>query len=493
MTGRMERIIVCALTLVAGSLAAEPALSQSDREAPFYELVTYEPPADLKLEISGMAMMPDGRLAVALRKGEIWLIENPTDPGRATYRQFATGLHEPLGLAYRQGVFYTVQRTELTSIRDFDQDDVADEYLTVAKGWGVSGSYHEYAYGPVFDPAGNAWITLNCAIGKGPNPADNAWRGWSMKVSPEGRMTPVSGGFRSPSGIGINLAGDLFATDQQGNWFPTCPLLHVQEGAFHGHGDALKFCDLPGATFKIDGKLPENLTVVQAAKKIAPYKLPAVWFPYRKVGMSATDILCDTTEGKFGPFAGQLFVGEFTMSFVSRVFLEKVKGQYQGACFRFREGLQCAALRMAWGPDGSMFVGQSNRGWNSLGTRAYGMQRLVWSGKTPFEIKSMEALTDGFRLTFTQALDRDRAGRPESYAFASYTYPYHSKYGGEEIDVKKPPVKSATVAEDGLSVILKMGSLRAGYVHELDATRLLSRSGDTLLHPEAYYTLNQLP
>ena len=170
MTGRMERIIVCALTLVAGSIAAEPALSQSDREAPFYELVTYEPPADLKLEISGMAMMPDGRLAVALRKGEIWLIENPTDPGRATYRQFATGLHEPLGLAYRQGVFYTVQRTEMTSIRDFDQDDVADEYLTVAKGWGVSGSYHEYAYGPVFDPAGNAWITLKLCHRQGTQP-----------------------------------------------------------------------------------------------------------------------------------------------------------------------------------------------------------------------------------------------------------------------------------------------------------------------------------
>ena len=92
--------------------------------------------------------------------------------------------------------------------------------------------------------------------------------------------------------------------------------------------------------------LPKNLTVAEAAKLIPAYQLPAVWFPYRKMGMSTTDILADSTKGKFGPFAGQLFCGEFTMSFVSRVFLEKVGGEYQGACFRFRDRLRRAAVAM---------------------------------------------------------------------------------------------------------------------------------------------------
>lgn len=496
MIGSLQRTCVAALTLASSLAVVGDPPTQAEREAPYYRVVTYDAPKDLKLEISGMAMMPDGRMAVAIRKGEIWLIENPGDPAKARYKQFATGLHEPLGLAYRQGMFYTVQRTELTRIRDFDADDVADEYLTVAKGWGVTGGYHEYAYGPQFDLEGNAWITLNCSIGRSrdfPRPEDNAWRGWSFKVTPDGEMKPVSGGFRSPCGIGMNLAGDIFATDQQGNWFPTCPLVHVREGAFHGHGDSLKFCDLPGATFKIDGKLPEDLTVAEAAKRIGPYQLPAVWFPYRKVGMSATDILCDTTKGKFGPFAGQLFVGEFTMSFVSRVFLEKVKGQYQGACFRFREGLQSAALRMEWGRDGSMFVGQSNRGWNSLGTRSYGLQRIVWTGETPFEIQTMEARPDGFRLTFTQPVKAATARDPKSYAFTSYTYPYHSKYGGDELDVKTLAIKSVQVTDDGKSVVLQVAGLREGYVHELDASALRSRTDDPLLHAQAYYTLNRLP
>jgi hypothetical protein len=479
--------------LVATGLISLQAGDQAAREAEFYELQTYDFPEDLKLEISGMARLPNGDLAIALRKGEIWTINNAYDPQKARYKPFATGLHEPLGLAYRDGSLYTVQRTELTRIADRNKDGTADEYMTVAKGWGLTGSYHEYAYGPQFDDDGNAWITLNCNIGKGPNMSDNKFRGWSFMVTPEGQMSPMSGGFRSPSGIGMNLAGDIFATDQQGNWFPTCPLVHVKKGAFHGHADSLKFTDLPGATFKIDSKIPSGLTVAQAAKKIRPYQLPAVWFPYRKVGMSSTDVLCDTTKGGFGPFPGQLFVGEFTMSFVSRVFLEKVKGQYQGACFRFREGLQCAALRMEWGKDGSMFVGQSNRGWNSLGTRSYGLQRIVWNKKMPFEIKTMEARNDGFRLTFTKPIDVGVAKNPKNYSFISYTYDYHSKYGSEEVDTKTLKVTSAIPAKDGLSVDLRVEGLREGYVHELDVTKLKDKDGKPLLHAQAYYTLNRIP
>ena len=46
------------------------------------------------------------------------------------------------------------------------------------------------------------------------------------------------------------------------------------------------------------------------------------------------DVVLDNTGGKFGPFARQLFIGEFRLS-ENRVFLEKVGGEYQGACFGF--------------------------------------------------------------------------------------------------------------------------------------------------------------
>lgn len=111
-----------------------------------------------------------------------------------------------------------MQRSELTRIRDTDADGVADEYLTVAKGWGVTGHYHGYAYGPKLDQEGNMWLTLNIGLGlKGDQlqrtihePTlglrQGKWRGWGMKVTPEGRLIPVCAGMRSPSGLGGNRA-----------------------------------------------------------------------------------------------------------------------------------------------------------------------------------------------------------------------------------------------------------------------------------------------
>ena len=478
----MKKLVTITLLGVVGATATE-----ND----YYRLTTVPFPKELKLEVSGMAALAGDRMAIAIRKGEIWIAEK-LSTGKPIYKKFASGLHEPLGLALHKGDLYTVQRTELTRLRDTDGDGRADEYLTHAKGWGVTGNYHEYAYGPAVDKTGNMWVALNCSIGKGSNP-NNQWRGWSLRVKPDGSWSPMSGGFRSPSGIGTNLAGDVFATDQQGNWYATCPLMHVKRGAFHGHADALQFTKLPAATFQVKQPLPKNLTVAEAAKRIPAYQLPAVWFPYRKMGMSTTDILADSTKGKFGPFAGQIFCGEFTMSFVSRVFLEKVDGEYQGACFRFREGLDCAALRLQWGADGSMYIGQSNRGWNSLGTKSYGLQRLQWTGKVPFEIKEMSAQRDGFRLVFTQSVDASTVINPKSYTVTSYTYPYQSKYGGEPMDVKTHTVKVAGLDTTSRSVQLTIDEMRPGYVYELQASGIRNTRGQPLLHSAAYYTLNRVP
>src|SRR5690606_8484052 len=113
------------------------------------------------------------------------------------------------------------------------------------------------------------------------------------------------------------------------------------------------------------------------------------WLPYPKLGQSATGIACDLSGGQFGPFEGQLFIGEFTLSRITRVFLEKVDGEYQGAAFRFIDGLQSGPVRLEFLPDGSLLCGETNRGWNSAGTRSFGLERIRWTGHVPFEIRTM--------------------------------------------------------------------------------------------------------
>lgn len=464
-------------------------------------------PDGLALEVSGLAVVDDHRLAVAVRKGEVWILDGVYDepPKNVTYKKFASALHEPLGLLRHDDSFYTVQRSELTRLRDMNADDVADEYLTVAKGWGTTGNYHEYAYGPELDGDGNLWLTLNIGMGiKGDQKSrlvndpvlkvsQAPWRGWGMKVTPSGELVPVCAGMRSPCGLGANRAGDMFYTDQQGNWVATNSLHHMRTGAFFHHAEALASMRLPGSPIRGVKSVPSGLPLPEALKRFPQLKPPAVWFPYKKVGQSATDIMLDDSGGKFGPFDGQLFVGEFTLSSISRVYLEKVGDEYQGACFPFREGFASAVLRMEQGVDGSVFVGLSNRGWSSLGTAAYGLQRLVWTGKMPFEIKEMRAKSDGFELVFTKPVDPVTAGDVKSYAMSSHTYTYHSTYGSDEILKKAPAIEDAIVADDNLSVRLQVSGLREFFVHELEAFGVKSAKGDSLLHPRAYYTLNRIP
>lgn len=487
-----------ATTFWAVFLATTVAVWGSDS----YTVTPYQIPEGIKLEASGMAVMPDGKLAVSVRKGEVWMLDHPeADPanGEAVgYHRFASGLHEPLGISYHDGALYTVQRTELTKLQDTDGDSVADVYETVAKGWGVSGNYHEYAYGPVRDREGNFWITLNSSMGTavkmaGHRATDKPWRGWAMAVTPSGKLEPMAAGLRSPCGIGANAEGDVFCTDQQGNWWSTNPLVHLRKGVFFGHADSLPDTKRPESPVADPGTLPQEITVVEASKQIKGFALPAVWFPYVKAGQSPTGFACDLSGGKFGPFKNQLFVGEFVLSGVNRVFLEKVQGEYQGAVFKFIDGLQGAALSLAFLPDGSLLVGESNRGWNSQGTRSFGLERIRWNGKPLFEIEKMEAQPDGFLLTFTQPVDEATATKIANYPMTSYTYLYHQKYGGDEIDTKPVQVTQAIVEDKGGKVRLVCSGLREGYVHELHIDGLKSASGKSLEHAEAYYTLNQLP
>lgn len=226
------------------------------------------------------------------------------------------------------------------------------------------------------------------------------------------------------------------------------------------------------------------------AKNISSMKPPTVWFPHTIMGISTSDIMTDTTQGGFGPFAGQMFVGDQGHSKVMRVFLEKINGEYQGACFPFREGFSSGILRMRWGPDDNMYVGMTSRGWASTGKEPYGLQRLIWTGKTPFEIKAIRAVANGFELEFTQPVDQAVASQIATYPVSSFIYSYHRSYGSPIINQRECGVHNAEVSADGTKVRLHLDGLREGYIHQIIVDGLKSASGQSLLHDVGYYTLN---
>ena len=470
--------------------------TRTNAEALSYRVLTMPLQEGMSMEVGGLLQLSDGRMMAGTRRGEIFIVENAfSDPPAPVFKQYAFGLGQPLGLLELDGWIYTAQRGELTRMRDTDGDDRADVFETVTDAWETSGDYHEYVFGPRRTPDGKLWVTLNIPFGNQPY-GFAPWRGWAARIDPAtGDTEFVAAGLRSPAGVEVSPWGDVFYTDNQGEWNNASKLSLIDVGDFHGHPHGMASTHRPESQVEPppEGQ-PEGGTYMKDLHQHIPnYRMPSVWFPYVKMGQSPSGLRWDTTGGKFGPFEGQLFVGDQHHAMVMRVFLEKVDGHWQGAAFNFRRGLDSGVIRLAFADDGSLFAGMSDRGWGGVGPEPHGLQRIVWTGAVPFEVHEMRARPDGFELTFTKPVDPESAGDPASYRMQSYTYRLSENYGGPEEDKLEMAIQSARVADDRNSVHLTVEPLRAGYVHELHLDGVRGGDGHALLHPEAYYTLVNIP
>ncbi|MEZ4852471.1 MAG: auracyanin family protein, partial [Bacteroidia bacterium] len=462
------------------------------KESDYYRIETLPIPSNAFLEVGGLTFTDKNQLAASSRRGEVWVIDNPYG-NNPRFNLFAHGLHEPLGLAFKDGGFYLAQRGELTRLEDKNNDGTADVYRTIYR-WPLSGNYHEYSYGPLILPDGDMLLALNLGWdGKGVSWAK--WRGWMIKVSPEGEMTPFATGFRSPAGFGFNSQGDIFYAENQGDWVGSGRMTHVEMGDFVGNPAGLKWANDPHSPVKltIDDIPNGEGTLYQAAKRVPGIKPPSVWFPHTLMGISTSDILNDNTQGGFGPYAGQLFVGDQGHSKIMRVFQEKVNGVYQGICFPFLEGFSSGILRMIWGENATMFVGMTSRGWAATGKDLYGIQRVKWTGRLPFEMLAVRAQSDGFEIEFTKPVNRQEAATAAMYSIRSFTYHYHNTYGSPVVDPRDCQIQNIEVSEDGKKVRLYLSGIREGYIHEIALKNIKAADGTPLLHSTGYYTLNEIP
>ena len=464
--------------------ALAPPQAELDENA-YYTVERYTTPEGERLEVGGLDFLPDGRLAVSTRRGQVWLVEDALaeDPGDARFELFAEGLQEGLGLAVVGGEVHVLQRGELSRLRDADGDGRADHVDTLANDWGLSGNYHEFAFGLPRDAAGNFYVGLNVAFFSPQwwhGQARVPWRGWVVRVDPAGAVSPFAAGLRSPCGLGLNSAGDLFVTDNQGDWVPACPIYHVQEGRFYGHPASLAWTP----EYRAEERQPSDVQPPETERAPA-----AVWIPY-DWSQSAGNLVPDTTGGRFGPFEGQLFLAELTSGAVLRVVLEKVRGEYQGAVLPFRAGVG-SANRVAFAPDGSLICGLTNRGWGGLAP-ADGLARVRWTGRTPMEMQRIHLVQDGFEITFTQPVAEGLALAPADVHLTQYDYDYWWEYGSPERHLAELEPTAVALSADRRTLTVR-APLQPAMCARLRLSRVVSESGEPLLHPEFSYTINQLP
>ena len=172
-------------------------------------------PEGVVAEVGGIDVDAQGRVWACFHHGEVCVLEDNT------WRTFATGLHDPLGMLVREdGSVVVMQRPELTELVDVDGDGQADEYNTLCDDFGLSGNYHEFNFGPVEDDDGHLYFALNTASNgagvrhekrgaftlngrDGRMYASVPWRGWVMKLAPGRHADPVCFGLAQSQWLGL--------------------------------------------------------------------------------------------------------------------------------------------------------------------------------------------------------------------------------------------------------------------------------------------------
>jgi hypothetical protein len=467
-----------------------------------YTIENYYPPKDnygrpQLFEALGLSLAKDGTVVVATRNAGIWrLVGNE-------WRLFAEGLFDSLGVVVEDGkglVVVAGQKAELTRISDTNGDGIADKYETLFDAHSYHGNYHTYLHGPVRAKDGAYYFALNLAhggeiyMGGGQVMGTyGGFNGWAVRVESDGKYQLFSNGLRSPASVGASPDGRVWYADNQGDFVGTSKLYELKKDKFYGHPAGL--VDLPGMT----PASPE----IQWDKVAGRKEKPVVLFPHNRVANSPGNPAW-ITQPKFGPFAGEILIGDQTQSNLLRVSLQKVGDVEQGSVMPFFEGLESGVMRPLFLRDGSLLLGQTGRGWQAKGGKVASLQHVRWDGKTVAPaIASMEATPKGFTLKLTQPLGAGVSADllKNALTLASWTYRDAPDYGSPELDSRDEKFESLSVGADRRSVAITLASRELPQVHPRQLARVYHAklAAQTLFDAiapaqlDAYYSLLRFP
>jgi mono/diheme cytochrome c family protein/glucose/arabinose dehydrogenase len=445
-------------------------------QRPGYRAILYPRPKtaageDLVMPSALAADPRTGQLFVAsFKQGDLFVLRDPSDDGRAArFENYARGLFQDVfGLLHDGTSLYVLHRRNLTRLRHTDGDGFADRADRVAALPHAVGDAYDWAYGLLRERTGSFLCTFAPHANQ-----HQMGAGSLLRLTPSGKGTAfeeVAFGFRNPLGWCTGPGGEVFFTDNQGDWVATNKLCHVEPGRFYGFPNPAR---------------PEH------ARR--PAGRTAVWVPY-DWARSLNGLAYDGSGGAFGPFAGQFFLAELMDGgAIVRAAVEQVNGVYQGACFPFWGKGLLGPLAVTFDPKGRLWVGAITQpGWMGQPDRG-ALFRIAYTGPTPFEIQTIHARPHGFRLVFTAPADPATVRDPAAYQVEHYRYEYTGAYGSPELDRTHVAVRQVEVSADGWSVDLTTDPLVRGRVYALRAPGVRSARAEPLEHPVGVYTLNEVP
>ena len=455
----------------------------------------FENPFRALMFCGGHDFLPDGRAYVCTLHGDVWLVDGIDDTlKRITWRRFATGLFQPLGIkiiprtAGRVGTtdVYVVGRDQITRLHDLNNDGEADFYENFNNDAYVSLNGHEYVTCLETDRAGNFYyLKGNCdsAI-----PHD----GSVLRVSADGSKLDVyATGFRNANGMSIGPHDEITVSPQEGEWTPASAVFSVHQGGFYG------------AMMSHHRPTPPT-----------DFERPFCWFPRLADNSCGGQVWVNSD--RWGPLNGALLHLSYGQCKLRLLLMEEFTGDHKpvisggatdksldeaiskinGGSTEFPLTFASGVHRGRFNPkDGQLYV-TGLKGWVSSAVNDGCFQRVRYTGKPIDLLVGMKTYRNGIALTFTNPLRRDEAENVDNYELEAWNYRWSAEYGSPEFkpsgtgqigrDTVEP--KSATLLPDHRTVFLELPDLKP--VDQMGVSYTLRSEQGGTLEQTAYLTLN---
>lgn len=482
-------------------------LSAAERWDDVCEVVKISNPTSPEIDpqIGAVGTLPNGDIITAFHRGEVMVLS------KGKWKLWASGLHEPLGMhVENQHSIVVVQRSELTRISDTDQDGTADSYESICNNWGMSGNYHEFAFGAVKAPDGDFYVALGTASSGagvrkeirgewnagGVSPAEtqqnylNATkrkglqrmygrvphRGWVIKINPKtGEYKPIASGLRTPHGVCLTSKGDLYINDNQGDWLGSSKLYKIEEGEFYGHPASLVWTK--GWDRGIPAALKPSELEAMRSKSVC-------FLPQGDLANSPTQII-ELPEKGFGPYGGDLIMGDMNQPRLVRYLPDTVNGIEQGAGVAFMEHSKLGRgnAKITVGEEGNLYIGKTHLSWAGDS----GMIKLKYKDVAHLAIKQIKLTEKGFKVTLNEPADAAKIGLEGTH----YSLHYHKKYGSKKVNLTALKASSIKVNGKVVEIELEQPPV-AGQIYDISLSGVGSKKSGKLLGARFFYTAHQV-
>lgn len=381
--------------------------------------VPLENPWNSWMRLGGFDFFSDHTTAaVSTWSGDVWIVSNIDETlENVTWKRFAAGLFQPLGLRIVDDVIHVLGRDGITQLYDLNGDQEADHYRVFNNDVYTTRNFHEFSFDLQTDAAGNFYFAKGGPVKPGGRGFDEIvpHHGCVLRVSPDGEHLDVfATGLRAPNGISVSPDGSLITSgDNEGSWMPKCRLNWMNKGAFVG--------------------------VMDLAHRETPptiYDDPVCWFPHYIDNSSGGQTW--VTSDRWGPFGGDLLHLSYGKCKLFKVFTQEIGGTIQGGVVQFPINFASGTTRARFNDgDGQLYV-LGLKGWQTDAVLDGSFQRVRYTGRPANMPTAVIVHSDELEIVFTDPVDEEKATDVDSYAIEVWNYIWREHYGSAEVSTIDP-------------------------------------------------------